>query len=38
VVSLGYPMPHPKSGSLRRGLRGLDQVAHYGRFGHHTSG
>jgi nitroreductase len=36
VVSLGYPAPHPKSGSLRRGLRGLDQVAHYGRFGHHT--
>jgi len=36
VVSLGYPMPHPRSGSLRRGRRGLDQVAHYGRFGHHT--
>jgi nitroreductase len=36
VVSLGYPMPHAKSGSLKRGLRGLDQVAHYGRFGRHT--
>jgi nitroreductase len=35
VVSLGYPLPHAKSGSLRRGLRGLDQVAHYGRFGRH---
>jgi nitroreductase len=35
VVSLGYPMPHAKSASLRRGLRGLDQVAHHGRFGHH---
>ena len=36
VVSLGYPMPHPKSGSLKRGKRGLDQVAHYGRFGRHA--
>jgi nitroreductase len=35
VVSLGYPLPHPKSSSLSRGLRGLDQVAHYGRFGRH---
>jgi nitroreductase len=35
VVSLGYPLPHAKSDSLRRGLRGLDQVAHYGRFGRH---
>ena len=35
VVSLGYPVPHAKSGSLKRGLRGLDQVAHYGRFGTH---
>jgi len=35
VVSMGYPVPHAKSGSLRRGLRGLDQVAHYGRFGDH---
>ena len=35
VVSLGYPMPHAKSESLKRGLRGLDQVAHYGRFGRH---
>ena len=36
VVSVGYPVPHAKSGSLKRGLRGLDQVAHYGRFGRHT--
>jgi nitroreductase len=35
VVSLGYPMPHASSGSLRRGRRELDQVAHYGRFGSH---
>ena len=35
VVSLGYSVPHAKSGSLKRGLRGLDQVAHYGRFGSH---
>ena len=33
VVSLGYAVPHQKSPSLKRGLRGLDQVAHYGRFG-----
>ena len=37
VVSLGYPMPHAKSGSLKRGLRGLDQVAHFGRFGRHAA-
>ena len=37
VVSLGYPVPHPKSGSLKRGLRGLDQVAHFGRFGRHAA-
>lgn len=36
VVSLGYPVPHAKSGSLKRGLRGLDEVAHYGKFGRHT--
>ncbi|MDQ1537152.1 MAG: hypothetical protein QOE58_1545 [Actinomycetota bacterium] len=36
VVSLGYPMPHHKSRSLKRGRRGLDQVAHYGHFGHHS--
>jgi nitroreductase len=35
VVSLGYAMPGPKSASAKRGLRGLDQVAHYGRFGRH---
>ena len=37
VVSLGYPVPHAKSASLKRGLRGLDQVAHFGRFGHHAA-
>ena len=37
VVSLGYSVPHPKSGSLKRGLRGLDQVAHYGAFGRHIA-
>jgi len=36
VVALGYPMPDVRSGSLRRGRRGLDQVAHYGHFGHHS--
>ena len=36
VVSLGYSVPHPKSSSLERGLRGLDQVAHHGRFGRHV--
>ncbi len=36
VVSLGYAVPHPKSPSLRRGRRGLDQVAHWGRFGEHS--
>jgi nitroreductase len=35
VVSLGFPVPHAKSPSLKRGLRGLDQVAHHGRFGAH---
>ena len=35
VVSLGYPLPDAKSGSLKRGRRGLDQVAHHGRFGVH---
>jgi nitroreductase len=33
VVSLGYARPHPKSSSLKRGRRGLDEVAHFGRFG-----
>jgi len=37
VVSLGYSVPHAKSGSLKRGLRGLDQVAHYGEFGRHIA-
>ncbi len=35
VVSLGYPMPSSTSDSLKRGLRGLEQVAHFGRFGLH---
>jgi nitroreductase len=38
VVSVGYPLPHPKSGSLRRGRRELAQVAHHGRFGQHAAG
>jgi nitroreductase len=33
VVSVGYPQPDRRSPSLRRGRRGLDQVAHEGRFG-----
>ncbi len=33
VVSIGYAAAHPKSPSLRRGRRGLDQVAHWGQFG-----
>jgi nitroreductase len=37
VVSLGYPLPHPKSNSLKRGRRGLDEVAHYGTFGRHDA-
>lgn len=36
VVSLGYPVAHRKSPSLRRGRRGLDQVSHWGRFGEST--
>jgi nitroreductase len=35
VVSLGYSLPHTKSTSLKRGVRGLEQVAHFGRFGQH---
>jgi len=38
VVSVGYPLPHPKSGSLKRGRRELAQVAHHGRFGQHAAG
>jgi nitroreductase len=33
VVSVGYAAPDRPSPSLRRGRRGLDQVAHEGRFG-----
>lgn len=32
VVSLGYPAPDRRSPSLRRGRRGIDQVAHYQSF------
>ncbi len=32
VVSLGYAVPHKKSPSLRRGRRGLGEVAHWGRW------
>ena len=35
VISLGYAVPHPASPSLARGRRGLDEVAHWGRFGVH---
>jgi nitroreductase len=33
VVAAGYAAPDRRSPSLRRGRRGLDQVAHEGRFG-----
>lgn len=33
VLSVGSPAPDRRSPSLRRGRRGLDQVAHHGRFG-----
>lgn len=33
VVALGHPAADRRSPSLRRGRRGLDQVAHRGRFG-----
>ncbi len=33
VVAVGYAAPDRRSPSLRRGRRGLDQVAHEGRFG-----
>jgi nitroreductase len=33
VLSLGYAAPDRRSPSLKRGRRGLDQVAHEGRFG-----
>ena len=36
VVALGFAVPHPKSASIRRGRRGLDEVAHFGRFGCHS--
>jgi len=38
VISLGYAVPHPASPSLARGRRGLDEVAHWGRFGVHLPG
>lgn len=33
VVSLGHPAPDRRSPSLRRGRRGVSEVAHEGRFG-----
>jgi nitroreductase len=33
VVALGTPVPHPRSPSLRRGRRGVDEVLHLGRYG-----
>jgi nitroreductase len=33
VVSVGYAAPDRRSPSLKRGRRGLDEVAHEGRFG-----
>ena len=33
VVALGYPLPGPKSPSLRRHLRTGAEVTHWGRFG-----
>jgi nitroreductase len=33
VVSIGYPVPGPKSPSLRRHRRSADEVTHWGRFG-----
>jgi nitroreductase len=35
VVSLGYEVRGPKSPSLKRGRRGVDEVVHWGRFGSH---
>ena len=38
VVALGHPdpdVPTPRSRSLARGVRGLDEVVHRGRFGRH---
>ncbi len=37
VVSMGYPAPDRPSPSLRRGRRGLDEIAHFGRFGEHRA-
>lgn len=35
VVALGYPVPGPRSPSLRRHRRSVGEVAHWGRFGVH---
>lgn len=35
VVALGYPLPGPRSPSLKRHRRTADEVAHWGRFGAH---
>lgn len=37
VVALGYPLPGPRSPSLRRHRRSADEVAHWGRFGVHAA-
>ncbi len=33
VVAMGYAVPDRRSASLRRGRRGVDEVAHRGRYG-----
>lgn len=33
VVALGHAVPHPRSPSLKRGRRGVDEVLHLGRYG-----
>jgi nitroreductase len=35
VVALGYAVPGPRSPSLRRHRRSVEEVAHWGRFGAH---
>ena len=37
VVALGQPLPHPRSPSLRRGRRGVEEVLHAGRYGEAAS-
>ena len=38
VVSIGYPLPGPKSPSLRRHRRSAEEVTHWGRFGARVPG